>query len=136
MSKNSCTVNSCPNYQIPQQYRSCGNPPEIPTQRLDAPSNGINSTNYDSNVSTYSNGGSFSTNQSYKGGGDSNIRSMIDGLNRPTPKEPTGDAETDEKNSLKYQMEIQAYNRMMNTLTNIIQIEHDTKKAVIQNFRV
>jgi len=110
----------------PQQYMPINYP--SPSDRIGGPQgNNINPTNYNPNISSYSSGDSI-----YRGGGgNSSISSMMGGMTKPTRS-----ANMTEEESLDYQEQLQAYNRMITMLTNILQIEHDTKKAVIQNFRV
>ena len=70
------------------------------------------------------------------GGGSGSISALLDGIKKPEIPAATGDSDADERALLKYQEQIQAYNRMITMLTNLMQVLHDTRKAIIQNFRV
>ncbi|MCL2626223.1 MAG: hypothetical protein FWD46_05355 [Cystobacterineae bacterium] len=77
---------------------------------------------------------------SHSGGGG--LFSMLDSVSKPTmPTYPGSNASEDEKKAydqalIKYQEEMQTYNRILTAVSNMLQVEHDTKKAIIQNYRV
>jgi hypothetical protein len=65
------------------------------------------------------------------GKGGTDFGPLYDQLKKPSmPADPK-----DDKAMMKYQEDMQAYNRMVTMLTNMIQMQHESLKAVIQNFR-
>ncbi|MCL2626035.1 MAG: hypothetical protein FWD46_04345 [Cystobacterineae bacterium] len=64
-------------------------------------------------------------------GGYSGVDNLLSGLKKPT--DITGNE--NEVDLAKKQQEWQKYNQMITMLTQLMQIQHDTRKAVIQNFR-
>jgi len=86
---------------------------------------------YSNNDSYYTGGGGYGGYSGGYGAGSGSIKSLLDMAVKPSMP-----SSTDEKELLKYQEDLQAYNRLITMLTNILQVEHETRKAPIQNFRV
>ena len=62
---------------------------------------------------------------------DGDIDQLMAQLKKPSmPADPK-----DDKAMMKYQEEMQAYNRMVTMITNLIQMKHDSLKATLQNLR-
>ena len=95
---------------------------------MPAPNSAIAPVNSYDSVYSPNPSASWVANTGYAGG--SSVAPVLSTIQRPTMPDPK-----DEKAMLQYQEELQAYNRLITMLTNIIQIMHDTQKAVIQHFR-
>jgi len=70
--------------------------------------------------------------------GISTTVSPISGISTSTPQNPTltGVSSAGGSTLLQNQQQLQEYNRILEMQIRILQMEHDNKKAVIQNFRI
>jgi len=62
--------------------------------------------------------------------------STLNGVSYPKMPAMTGDKAKDDQAMLQYQEDLQRYNRMFEMLSKAMQADHDTKKAILQNWRV
>jgi hypothetical protein len=71
----------------------------------------------------------------YPATGNSSSGSLLDEIGS-FPKKPTMPSDPkDDRAMMKYQEEMQAYNRMITMLTNVLQMRHESNKAIVSNLR-
>ncbi|MCL2314528.1 MAG: hypothetical protein FWC28_04665 [Proteobacteria bacterium] len=101
------------------------------------------STASSSGAASTSGAASASGTAATSGAADPNsLSSLLSGVKAPdlnatmaTMNDPKKSQQEKDMAMMQYQEQMQAYNRMISMITNMMQMQHDTQKAIIQNFR-